>query len=424
MKEYYREDSPGFSFRSPQECERPYTVTEINDGVASMLESGTSAVWFSGEISNFKQHTSGHCYLKIKDSQSQVPAVIWNSTAAKLTFVPQDGAAVTGIAAIRVYRKGGYYQLDIRRIQPAGLGELYAAFEALKARLAAEGLFDESRKRQLPRAVARVGVVTAKTGAAIRDIVRVIATRSPRTDIIFCNVRVQGEGAAQEIARAIERLNTHAQADVMIVGRGGGSIEDLWAFNEERVARAIAASRIPVISAVGHETDFTIADFVADVRAPTPSAAAEMAVADELESRRYYESVLQHFGASFCHHFRESRDRLSYAMRSPAMRTAPTRVAEGRQALDSSRESLVRSVALAVRDRRSALLAGAGRLEALSPLAVLERGYSVVTTVQGATVRDSAQLTPSQQVSLRFARGRAEAIIERTISAADGAARE
>jgi exodeoxyribonuclease VII large subunit len=224
---------------TPISCQQPYTISQINEAVSARLEAGNTLVWFTAEISNFKRHSSGHCYLRLKDADSQIPAVIWSSAAARLDFAVEDGMEVLGIAALRVYRKGGYYQLDIQRIQPAGLGALYAAFEALKARLDKEGLFSDDHKKPIPLTVKRLGVVTSKTGAALRDIITVVCSRAPGTDIVLVNARVQGELAAAEIAHALEQLNEHDGVDCIIVGRGGGSIEDLWPFNDERVARAV-----------------------------------------------------------------------------------------------------------------------------------------------------------------------------------------
>ncbi len=411
----YEEDGHvPFGFRPPLECEHPYTVSQITNGIAEMLEAGNTLVWFIGEISNFKRHTSGHCYFRLKDAYSQIPAVIWSSTFRRLAFKPESGQEVSGVAAIRVYRKGGYYQLDIRRMQPGGLGELYAAFEALKKRLAAEGLFEEQRKRPLPPAVTTIGVITSKTGAALRDIIRVVKTRAPGTDIVLANVRVQGDGAAGEIAAAIRRFNDHGGVDLLIAGRGGGSIEDLWAFNEEAVARAIGESKIPIISAVGHETDFTIADFAADVRAPTPSAAAETAVADDRERERYFLAAARRFITGATRYFDTRRRQLEQLKTRPALRLPVRRLLDSRQVLDDNRARAYRAMGVATRQRVSALRAAAGRLSALSPLRVLERGYSVVLSSDGAAVRDSAQLSAGEHVALRFSRGRAEATITGT----------
>jgi exodeoxyribonuclease VII large subunit len=406
-----------FEFKTPRDCGKPYTVSQINAGIAAIIEGGSNVVWFTGEVSNFKRHTSGHCYLRLKDAESQVPAVIWNTTVDELGYAPEDGAAVMGVAAIRVYRRGGYYQLDIRRLQPAGLGALHVAFEKLKGRLAAEGLFDEARKRPLPRSIARLGVITARTGAAIHDILRVVSQRSPRTDICFINVRVQGAGAADSIAAAIGRMNAFGNVDAIIVGRGGGSIEDLWAFNEEVVARAIAASAIPVISAVGHETDFTIADFVADVRAPTPSAAAEMATADEEESRRLFVTLGRRLVAGYLRYFRDERQRFDALLSGPALRRPFRLLVEGREALADHRQRNARAMGLALRRAGERMAAHSGRLQALSPLAVLGRGYSVVSRADGAVVKDSAQLSPGEEVVMRFSRGTALAKVKEKVHA-------
>lgn len=418
MNEYYYDedelDDDLFSFAPPQECDSPYTITQINNGVADILEGGNTLIWFVGEISNFKRHSSGHCYLRLKDRDSQVPAVIWRSTAQRIKLDLEDGMEVTGLASLRVYRKGGYYQLDIRRVQPAGLGELYAAFEALKKRLESEGLFDDAHKKPLPRSVSRLGVITAKTGAALRDVMRVVVQRSPRTDIVLHNVRVQGETAAAEIAAAVKRFNACDDIDLLIVGRGGGSIEDLWAFNEETVARAIFESDIPVISAVGHETDFTIADFVADARAPTPSAAAEMAVPDEEESRRYFVALAKRCVAGYIERIRGMRGRLTVASRAPALRDPVRRLVEARQTIDDERGRASRAMGALLRDCVGNLGAAAGRLQALSPLAVLGRGFSVVTTEDGSAVRNSAQLHDGDTVTMRFSSGSARGRIEHT----------
>ncbi len=422
MNTYYADDGEGFAFLPPSECSEPYTISGINEGIAAILESGNTTVWFTGEISNWKHHTSGHCYFRLKDAHSQVPAVLWSSAVPHLAFPPEDGMAVSGIASIRVYRKGGYYQLDVRRMQPAGRGALYAAFEALKKKLTAEGMFDEERKRSLPRSVTRLGVVTSGSGAALRDIVRVVATRAPHTDIVLYSVPVQGDGAAAQIARGIERMATHGGVDCMIVGRGGGSIEDLWAFNEEVVARAIVASPVPVISAVGHETDFTIADFAADVRAATPSAAAELAVADEEENRRYLAAVLRQFAVAAVRLFGDKRDALRRAARAPALRAGARRILDLRQELDDARQRTGRTIRRALHDRHIALGGLSARLNALSPLGVLQRGYAVVSR-DGAVVRHSAELSAGDTVDMRFAAGSATAQVSSTKEESDGASK-
>ena len=259
------------------------TITELTRQIKFSLESSFPRVWVEGEISNFKQHTSGHLYFTLKDEGAQLSALMWRSRVANLTFQPEDGMKVIARGSITVYPPRGNYQLDVDQIQPLGLGELQLAFERLKQKLDAEGLFDAEHKKPIPEFPECIGLVTSETGAALQDIRSVLSRRHPSVEVVLAPVRVQGAGAAEEIADAIKYLNQYGGIDVLIVGRGGGSLEDLWAFNEEVVARAIYASKIPIISAVGHEIDFSIADFVADLRAPTPSAAAELVVRDRTE---------------------------------------------------------------------------------------------------------------------------------------------
>jgi exodeoxyribonuclease VII large subunit len=406
--------SQPFSFLPPKECEKPYTVTEINQGLALIIESGNTLVWAEGEISNFRRASSGHCYLNLKDEQSRIPAVIWRSHASRMDFEPEDGMAVMVIASVRVYQKGGYYQLDIHRMQPSGIGALYAAYQKLKSRLEKEGLFDPAHKRRVPKTVTSLGVITAKGGAAIRDIIKVVAKRGPQTTIVLHNVRVQGEGAAAEIVQAIENMNAYAAIDCIIVGRGGGSVEDLWAFNDEAVARAIFASPIPIISAVGHEIDFTIADFVADARAPTPSAAAEMVVADRQQDRRLLESLMQRFATSLQRYFAAARRSYRDLVRRVALRRPVRLIAEARQQCDELRDRKYRAMARIYEQRRARMQRAAAQLEALSPLAVLSRGYCVVQKPDGESVKDASQLKPGQAVRMRFHRGRATAEVKET----------
>jgi len=260
--------------------EKIYTVSELTREIKQVLETGFPCLWVEGEISNFKRHSSGHLYFTLKDENSQIRCAMWRYRANDLIFRPEDGMKVLVQGNLQVYEPGGYYQIIVQQVQPAGVGELQLAFEQLKKKLYAEGLFDEAHKKPIPIFPERIGVITSPTGAAIRDIISVITRRFPIAQIILAPVRVQGPGAKEEIVQAIQDFNEFGEVDVLIVGRGGGSLEDLWAFNEEVVARAIFTSKIPIISAVGHEIDFSISDFVADRRAPTPSAAAEMAVPD------------------------------------------------------------------------------------------------------------------------------------------------
>src|SRR5574341_1951041 len=260
-----------------------YTVSTLTAEVKAVLEDGFSAVWVEGEVSNFKHHTSGHMYFTLRDAAAQIRAVMFRGNNRLLKFQPKDGLAVLVFGAVSVYERRGEYQINVEFMEPKGVGALQLAFEQLKARLEVEGLFDAARKRPLPRLPRKVGIITSPTGAVIRDMLTIIGRRFPGLAVLIHPVQVQGEAAAQEIAAALARMGQRPDLDVLIVARGGGSLEDLLAFNEEVVARAIAASPIPVISAVGHETDVTIADFVADLRAPTPSAAAELAVRTRAE---------------------------------------------------------------------------------------------------------------------------------------------
>jgi exodeoxyribonuclease VII large subunit len=408
-------NAPLFSFASPHEAEKPYTITEINQGVSSIIEAGNTLVWVEGEISNFKRAFSGHCYLKLKDPQSQVPAVIWRTTAETLTFVPEDGMQITAIASVRVYAKGGYYQLDIHKLQPSGLGALAAAFEKLKKKLEAEGLFDQGRKRPLPPQVSRLGVITSKTGAAIRDIIKVARSRSRSVDIVLIDVPVQGEKAAPAIAQALRDMNDYGKVDCIIVGRGGGSIEDLWAFNEEIVARAIFDSRLPVISAVGHEIDFTIADFVADIRAPTPSAAAEMAIADDEQNRRYFEARAQHFITRVRRYFSDLRVAYDSLKAGLALKRALHLAQDARQTVDELDRRSKAALVGAFRQGRERYVRAAAQLHALSPLSTLSRGYSVVTGSDGSVVRDAGLISVGEKVHIRFFKGHAHAdIVDKT----------
>jgi exodeoxyribonuclease VII large subunit len=407
-------ESAAFRFQPPQKREKPYTVSEINGGLARIIESGNTLVWVEGELSGFKRASSGHCYLRLKDEASQIPGVLWKQTATQLRFEPKDGMQIVAIASIRVYQKGGYYQLDIHRMQPAGLGALYAAFLALKEKLEKEGLFDPARKRPLPDTVTTLGVITSKRGAALFDIVKVARSRAPRTSIVVIDVPVQGAAAAPAIAQAIADMNRYARVDCIVVGRGGGSAEDLWAFNEEIVARAIAASALPVVSAVGHEIDFTIADFVADLRAPTPSAAAEMVIADDRENQRYFRALCRRLYGDCDRFFQESRAAFDSLAQSPGWRRAAEIADETRQSLNNleSRQALgLRANLSGARLRVSAV---ASRLSALSPLATMARGYSVVADAKGKTVKNVSQVSSGDAIRIYFHSGRAEATVTST----------
>ena len=381
-----------------------YRVSELTREIKQVLEMSFPRLWVEGEISNFKRHSSGHLYFTLKDEGSQISCAMWRFRANGLLFEPRDGMQVLVEGEVQVYEKGGYYQLIVHQIQPAGVGALQLRFEQLKQKLRAEGLFEEVHKKALPEYPERVGVVTSPTGAAIRDIISVIRRRFPSVEILLYPVRVQGEGAAEEIARAIREFNIYGQVDVLIVGRGGGSLEDLWAFNEEEVARAIFESRIPVISAVGHEVDFSIADFVADRRAPTPSAAAEMAVKDRLELLgvlRYYQEKL---AGLLLQRLKHTRERIQAIQNSYAFRKPGDLIYQKMLRVDELERLLQQSLGHSLALRRQRLDALRLQLEALNPAAILRRGYSI-TFKNGQIVKDVNQLDVLDIVQVQLARG-------------------
>ena len=434
-----------------------HTVSEILAGVKRALDEAWPEVWVRGEVSEYRRYDSGHMYFKLRDASGVLSCVLFAGNQRFLRFRPQDGMEVEARGVFDVYASRGALQLRIFEMRPAGVGALLVALEQLKAKLAKEGLFDPARKRPLPRFPRAIGLVTSPSGAAIRDLLHVLRRRWPGLRLVLAPVAVQGPGAAEQIAEGIARLNALGGLDVLVVGRGGGSLEDLWSFNEEVVVRAIAASRLPVVSAVGHEVDFTLADAAADVRAATPSAAAELvttptraevradvrrwtgyateAVAARLETlRARLDRARGRYGfrraddllAALRQDRDELHDRLCRAARiavhqvrgrldARTARLHPGRLVERVADLGRARAKLRTRLALACQAgqaRRVQRATGArARLLALSPLAVLERGYSVATLPDGTIVRAAAQLRPGSDVALRFARGRAGATV-------------
>lgn len=361
-----------------------YSVAQLNRGVRRLLEQRVGSLWVQGEIASWKRHRrSGHCYFSLRDADAQVRCVFFRGDADRLPTDPEDGMEVRLLGEPTLYENRGEFQLVARALETVGGDGLWRlAFERLRSRLDEEGLLDPARKRPIPAHPAVIGVVTSGVGAAIRDILHVIQRRAPWVRVVFRHARVQGEGAAEDIAAALELFGRCEPVDVIIVGRGGGSTEDLWAFNEERVARAIAASPYPVISAVGHETDVSIADLVADMRAPTPSAAAECAVPDREELERGLVAT---------------EEALRLALRET--------VARRRRRADALRSDLQRAVSARVRDRRERMLRVAGKLEALSPLASLQRGYAVPLAEGGRVLRRTADFAPGAPFRLRVRDG-------------------
>src|SRR5436190_8635271 len=446
----------------------PVSVSELTQQIRVALEKGFGSVWVEGEVSNFRAHSSGHWYFTLKDEFAQLRAACYRSSNQRIRFRVEDGMLVRARGRLSVYEPKGEYQLIADSLEPVGAGALQLAFEQTKARLEAEGLFAQELKRLIPMFPRRVGVVTSTSGAAIRDILQVISRRTSSVDVLIAAARVQGEGAAHEIVRAIRFLNEHNQRtlsesnfdlaiDVIIVGRGGGSIEDLWAFNEEVVARAIRASAIPIISAVGHETDFTIADFAADLRAPTPSAAAELVAAHEEQLCAQLESLHRTLARSIRFRLSAERSRVQQLAYSRGfdevrgqLRTALTatddaehrlltsiaaRVQSALRRLDAAAHALTpshlrervatgrarfdalcraRDAALTARMERAGQQFGlaAAALDAMSPLRVLERGYAIAQDANGGIVREAKAISKGDPLRLRLWKGTLDCRVE------------
>ncbi|MBN1783281.1 exodeoxyribonuclease VII large subunit [bacterium] len=392
---------------------RVYSVSELTREIRLTLENHFPPLWIEGEISNFKPHSSGHYYFSLKDAEAQLNCVMWRGANRKLVFRPEDGMKVEAMGHITVYERQGRVQLDVQIMQPVGVGDLQHAFEMLKQKLYAEGLFDAIHKKPLPEFPRTIGVVTSETGAAIQDIISVIRRRFPGLRILLRPARVQGEGAAEDIARGIEDLNAHGEADVIIVGRGGGSLEDLWAFNEERVAKAIFNSVIPVVSAVGHEIDFSISDFVADMRAPTPSAAAELIVRDREELRQSVLVLAGRFGKAIGNQTEMRRERLNALTRRYAFRQPSVLVREYRQRLDDLRRIIEEQQKTRIREMKLITSKQSGRLAALNPESVLKRGYSITTRTGDKTVvTRAADVELEENLTVRLAEGALQATVK------------
>jgi len=403
---------------------KPLTVSQLTTSIRTALESRFAAVWVEGEISNFKDHSSGHWYFTLKDENAQLRAKCFRSTNMRIRFRPANGLKVRARGKLSVYAPRGEYELVIDALDPVGAGALRIAFEQLRDRLQAEGLFAKELKRPLPIFPRRVGVVTSPTGAAIRDILNVISRRTRTVHVLFSPAKVQGDLAGPDIARAIRFINVYHEralregrtadlVDVLIVGRGGGSTEDLWAFNQEEVARAIRKSAIPVISAVGHETDFTIADFAADLRAATPSAAAEIVAAREDQIC----SALDHFGRQLVRLTRfqivHLRTRVQEQALSHAFDEVKSRLNNARARFDAASSACDAAIDLKLQDGRERLALAAASLDALSPLAVLQRGYAIAQDAAGKPLRDAASVKEGDAVSVRLAKGKLGTRIER-----------
>ena len=391
---------------------RIYTVSELSQGIKSLLEGSFRELWVEGELSGLKVSSLGHTYFDLKDATSNISGVLFRGFAQGLKFEPENGLLVRVRGNITTYDKQSKYQLMAKELQPAGIGPLQLAFEQLKKKLAAEGFFDQARKRPIPALPQKIAVVTSPTGAAIRDILSILKRRYANMHIIVAPVKVQGAGSKEEIAQAIKDLNAgFPDIDVMLVGRGGGSMEDLWAFNEEIVARAIAGSKIPVISCVGHETDFTIADFVADMRAPTPSAAAELVVKSKVELAANIAGLEKRLLQSLRIYYENLQGKFRRLAASRPMANPLVLLERPLRRLDDAVEGLFASSTDRLRRAGEKLNLQSEKLKALSPLFPLKKGYAIVKDVKGKAVKTAAALAPGDRLSLQFAEGRAEAAV-------------
>jgi exodeoxyribonuclease VII large subunit len=385
-----------------------YTVSQLNRYIKSMFDNdfNMQTVFLEGEISNFTNHRSGHLYFTLKDEQAVIKAVMFKSSAIRLKFAPADSMKVIVRGRISVYEASGQYQVYVDDMQPQGIGELALAFEQLKEKLGNEGLFDREHKKAIPRYPERVGVITSPTGAALQDILNILNRRFKYSEVVFCPALVQGEGSAQSLIEALRLFNEKKAADVIIIGRGGGSIEDLWSFNDEALAREIYKSDIPVISAVGHETDFTICDFVADLRAETPSAAAEYAVPKYEEQAVYLDKLKKELLGNIRYILESENNRLNALVNSDALKNPIRSVELKRILLDSLSDRLNKQESTILSTKRLELAGCASKLNALSPLNVLSRGYSVAYK-DGKVIKEKKDININDELTLKLSDGEA-----------------
>ena len=386
------------------------TVSQLNGFIKKTFEANPvfSDIWIKGEISNFKKHYSGHLYLTLKDEGGVLKAVMFKSSTFSLSFSPSDGMKVMARGRVSVYEQGGAYQLYINEMIPDGVGELYIAYEKLKKKLEAEGLFDEAHKKPIPKFPSAVGVVTASTGAAVRDIINVMTRRFPSCEIIIYPAQVQGAGASKSICEGIEYFNKTKICDTLIVGRGGGSIEDLWAFNEEEIAYAIYNSEIPVISAVGHEVDFTIADFVADLRSPTPSAAAEMAVPSQTELIKNLVDYDYTLKTLLLSNIKNKKIRLN----SVKLMSPQDIIENNFLRLDGMTKDVINKMKQILIENKEQFAGLVGKLDALSPLKVMQRGFAMPVGEDDKVIKSVKELDKKKNFVLKLADGKRECMLK------------
>lgn len=386
------------------------SVSQLNRYIKMNFDADENLanIFISGEISNFTNHyRTGHLYFTLKDDSAAVRAVMFNSSAKRLKFMPEDGMKVIARGRVSVYEASGQYQLYVDDMQPDGVGALNLAYEQLKEKLQKEGLFSEHHKKPLPPYPEKVGVITSPTGAAVRDIINVLGRRFPYAEIVFCPVLVQGEGAHLQLTDAVNLFNSERAADVIIIGRGGGSIEDLWEFNDEGLARAVYNSEIPVISAVGHETDFTICDFVADMRAPTPSAAAELAVPDANELQYALSALKNRMFLNVSSGIADRRSRLEYLTSKGALKSPDEMLSNRSQRLDAAFSKMMSSYENRIGGKKVEFISAATALSKLDPMSVLMRGFAFVSDKNGKNVYSSQALAKGDKINVRFHDGSA-----------------
>lgn len=386
------------------------SVSQLNRYIKMNFDADENLanIFISGEISNFTNHyRTGHLYFTLKDDSAAVRAVMFNSSAKRLKFMPEDGMKVIARGRVSVYEASGQYQLYVDDMQPDGVGALNLAYEQLKEKLQKEGLFSELHKKPLPPYPEKVGVITSPTGAAVRDIINVLGRRFPYAEIVFCPVLVQGEGAHLQLTDAVNLFNSERAADVIIIGRGGGSIEDLWEFNDEGLARAVYNSEIPVISAVGHETDFTICDFVADMRAPTPSAAAELAVPDANELQYALSALKNRMFLNVSSGIADRRSRLEYLMSKGVLKSPDEMLSNRSQRLDTAFSKMLSSYENRIGGKKVEFISAATALSKLDPMSVLMRGFAFVSDKSGKNVSSSQALAKGDKINVRFHDGSA-----------------
>lgn len=382
-----------------------YTVTELTRDIKIIIENTFLEVWVEGEVSNFTHHSSGHMYFTLKDENSIIQAVIFRNAADGMKFKLEDGIKIVCFGRVSVYEKRGQYQVIINKVEPKGIGALQLAFEQLKKKLYQEGLFEESRKKPVPLMPFSVGIITSGTGAAIRDIMQILKREAPFLRVIIRPTIVQGDGAKADIVGAIEEFNQYKNVDVLIVGRGGGGLEDLWAFNEEAVARSIAASRIPVISAVGHEIDWTIADFVSDLRAETPSAAAKFIVNRKNQLLKEIHNNMLRLSSALNERIYSLKHRLAELASSRALRHPLDKILEYQQELDNIISNIRLKIGHRLDMARERLKLFSGKLSTLNPTAILSRGYSLSLNADGGIIKDAAQVSRGEQVKTLLGKG-------------------